>query len=38
MGIGLYVRWEIAELHGGSIGAEFPPDGGTRMVVDLATA
>jgi two-component system OmpR family sensor kinase len=35
MGLGLYVSRHIVELHGGQIRAEFPPDGGTRMVVCL---
>ncbi|HET6316037.1 MAG TPA: ATP-binding protein, partial [Chloroflexota bacterium] len=35
MGLGLYVSRHIVELHGGDMWAEFPPDGGTRMVVRL---
>ena len=35
LGLGLYVSNQIAELHGGRIEAEFPEDGGTRMVVWL---
>jgi signal transduction histidine kinase len=35
LGLGLYVSRAIVELHGGSIWAEFPPDGGTRFVVTL---
>ena len=35
MGLGLYVSRQVIELHGGSIRAEFPPEGGTRFVVDL---
>jgi PAS domain S-box-containing protein len=35
MGIGLYVSRQIVELHGGTVRAEFPPEGGTRFVVDL---
>jgi signal transduction histidine kinase len=35
LGLGLYVSREIVELHGGRIEAEFPDDGGTRMVVRL---
>ena len=35
LGLGLYVSRQIAELHGGRIDAEFPDDGGTRMVVSL---
>lgn len=38
MGLGLYVSRQIIELHGGQITAEFPPDGGTRMVVRLPAA
>ncbi len=33
MGLGLYISRQIIELHGGTIGAEFPPGGGTRFVV-----
>ncbi|MHB8619859.1 MAG: ATP-binding protein, partial [Chloroflexota bacterium] len=35
MGLGLHVSRQIVELHGGEIRAEFPPDGGTRLVVRL---
>jgi signal transduction histidine kinase len=35
MGLGLYVSRQIAELHGGAVRAEFPPDGGSRFVVEL---
>jgi PAS domain S-box-containing protein len=35
MGLGLYLSRQIIALHGGSIHAEFPPDGGTRFVVHL---
>ena len=35
MGLGLYIGRQIVELHGGTIAAEFPPDGGTRFVVRL---
>jgi PAS domain S-box-containing protein len=35
MGLGLFICREVVEMHGGSINAEFPSDGGTRFVVDL---
>jgi excisionase family DNA binding protein len=35
MGLGLYITRQIVEMHGGSIRAEFPDDGGTRFVVSL---
>src|SRR5688572_26467500 len=35
LGLGLYVSRQIVERHGGRIEAEFPDDGGTRMVVSL---
>ena len=35
MGLGLYISRQIVQLHGGSIWAEFPVEGGTRMVVRL---
>jgi PAS domain S-box-containing protein len=38
MGLGLYISRQIVELHGGSIDAEFPDDGGTRFVVRLPLA
>jgi excisionase family DNA binding protein len=38
MGLGLYVCRRIVQLHGGELRAEFPPDGGTRMVVELPLA
>jgi PAS domain S-box-containing protein len=38
MGLGLYISRQIVELHGGTIRAEFPEDGGTRMVVRLPLA
>jgi len=38
MGLGLFISREIVELHGGSITAEFPPDGGARFVITLPIA
>lgn len=38
MGLGLALSRQIAELHGGQIQAEYPPDGGTRFVVRLPVA
>ena len=35
MGLGLYISRQIAELHGGSLTAEFPDEGGSRFVVTL---
>jgi K+-sensing histidine kinase KdpD len=35
MGLGLYISRQIIEQHGGHIQAEFPRDGGTRLVVVL---
>jgi signal transduction histidine kinase len=35
MGLGLYVSRQIVDLHGGQIAAEYPDDGGTRVVVTL---
>ncbi|MCL5256703.1 MAG: MEDS domain-containing protein [Chloroflexi bacterium] len=35
MGLGLFISKQIVELHGGTIAAEFPEDGGTRFVVEL---
>ena len=37
LGLGLYVSRQIVELHGGRIEAEFPDDGGSRIVVWLST-
>jgi len=37
MGLGLYISREIVQQHGGQIQAEFPPDGGSRFVVQLPT-
>jgi signal transduction histidine kinase len=38
MGLGLYISRQIVEQHGGRIEAEFPRDGGTRLVVMLPLA
>ena len=35
VGLGLFISRQIVELHGGTIRAEFPPAGGTRVVVEL---
>jgi signal transduction histidine kinase len=35
LGLGLYISRQIVELHNGEIRAEFPPNGGVRMVVVL---
>jgi signal transduction histidine kinase len=35
LGLGLFVSREIVERHGGTIEAEHPADGGTRMIVTL---
>lgn len=35
MGLGLYISKQIIELHGGTIQVEFPPEGGTRFVINL---
>ena len=35
LGVGLWVSRTIAELHGGSLDAAFPPGGGTAMVLRL---
>lgn len=37
MGLGLYISRQIVELHGGTITAEFPDDGGARFVIVLPT-
>ena len=35
LGLGLYISRQIVALHGGTIRAEFPADGGTRFVVSV---
>lgn len=35
MGLGLYISQQIVQFHGGTITADFPDDGGTRIVVTL---
>jgi signal transduction histidine kinase len=35
IGLGLYISREIVELHGGTIAAHAPPDGGTEMEILL---
>ncbi len=35
LGLGLHLSRHLVELHGGTIGAEFPDEGGTRIVVRL---
>jgi signal transduction histidine kinase len=35
MGLGLYISRQIVDLHGGHMEAEFPPTGGTRVIVTL---
>lgn len=35
VGLGLYTSRQIVELHGGTIGAEFPEDGGSRFVIQI---
>ncbi|HEV2123761.1 MAG TPA: GAF domain-containing sensor histidine kinase [Chloroflexota bacterium] len=35
MGLGLYISRQIVARHGGTLVAEFPPDGGTRFVVKI---
>ena len=34
-GLGLYISQEIVRRHGGTLQAETPEDGGTRMVMSL---
>jgi signal transduction histidine kinase len=37
LGLGLFISQQIVELHGGTISAESPVDGGTRVIVTLPT-
>jgi PAS domain S-box-containing protein len=37
LGLGLYIARQIVELHGGTIAADSPADGGTRITVSLPT-
>lgn len=38
LGLGLYISRQIVEQHGGEMVAEFPSDGGVRMIVRLPCA
>lgn len=38
LGLGLYLSRQIVEAHGGTLGAEFPAEGGTRFVMTLPAA
>jgi signal transduction histidine kinase len=38
LGLGLFLSRQFVELHGGRIGAEFPPDGGACFRVELPVA
>jgi signal transduction histidine kinase len=38
MGLGLYISQEIVRRHGGTLRAEIPEGGGTRMVMTLPRA
>jgi signal transduction histidine kinase len=38
MGLGLHISRQIIDRHGGSIMAEFPADGGTRVIIRLPAA
>jgi signal transduction histidine kinase len=38
MGLGLHISRQIIDRHGGSITAEFPADGGTRVIIRLPAA
>ena len=35
MGLGLSLCYELVDRHGGALSAEFPPDGGTRMIASI---
>jgi PAS domain S-box-containing protein len=38
LGLGLSISQQIVQLHGGRLEAEFPDDGGTRLVISLPVA
>jgi signal transduction histidine kinase len=38
MGLGLYISQQIIQLHGGTLYAEFPDEGGTRFIMELPLA
>jgi signal transduction histidine kinase len=38
MGLGLFISDQIVKQHGGALVAEFPADGGTRMIVRLPSS
>ncbi|MBI3974751.1 MAG: GAF domain-containing sensor histidine kinase [Chloroflexi bacterium] len=38
LGLGLYLSRQIAEAHGGTLEAEFPPDGGSAFILTLPLA
>ena len=38
MGLGLFISDQIVKHHGGSLAAEFPSDGGVRMIVRLPSS
>jgi signal transduction histidine kinase len=38
MGLGLFISQQIVQLHGGTIKAKFPEEGGSRFVVTVPSA